>query len=61
MRAAVDEGRDDMTSTELRLRTATANVKRAGYDRATRFHDHDKLAGTLRSLKETPHAWSSSR
>ncbi|MFD6068627.1 MULTISPECIES: hypothetical protein [Amycolatopsis] len=50
-----------MTSTELRLRTATANVKRAGYDRATRFHDHDKLAGTLRSLKETPHAWSSSR
>ncbi|UUV32250.1 hypothetical protein NQK81_02015 [Amycolatopsis roodepoortensis] len=45
-----------MTGTELRLRTATANVKRAGYNRRTRFHDHDKLAATLCPLEEPPHA-----
>ncbi|MFK0244474.1 hypothetical protein ACIQUM_07235 [Amycolatopsis azurea] len=45
-----------MTEEALRLRVATANQKRAGYDRKTRFHDHDKLAAMLSPLKEPPHA-----
>lgn len=45
-----------MTDTALRLRTATANLKRAGFDRETRFHDHDQLAAMLSLLQEAPHA-----
>ncbi|WP_410659553.1 hypothetical protein [Amycolatopsis sp. lyj-112] len=45
-----------MTDTDLRLRVATANLKRAGYNRRTRGHEHDKLAAMLAPLQESPHA-----
>ncbi|WP_037305737.1 hypothetical protein [Amycolatopsis orientalis] len=45
-----------MTDTAVRLRVATANLKRAGYNRKTRFHEHDKLAAMLAPLQEAPHA-----
>ncbi|OXM50308.1 hypothetical protein CFP71_28160 [Amycolatopsis thailandensis] len=45
-----------MTDTDLLVRVATANQKRAGYNRATRRHEHDKLAAMLSPLPEHPHA-----
>lgn len=39
----------------FRLRVATANLKRGGYDRRTRRHDHGKLRSMLSPLKLPPH------
>ncbi len=45
-----------MTGTDLRVRVATGNLKRAGYNRDTRRHEHDKLAAMLAPLEQAPHA-----
>jgi endonuclease/exonuclease/phosphatase family metal-dependent hydrolase len=44
-----------MVDTHFRLRVATANLKRGGYDPTTRFHDHSRLKRILSPLKHPPH------